>query len=205
MKEEQQEEEEVVLVVVGSSQGSRVMLIPAPHRHTQTKTNVTHSQQHLGVGGGDYPLCCHGNTRFVVFSLSLTWTDVSKHILVKCVQPSQPIAPLQLFDASLRSDQPADNNGLAHMMKNRCMQMNTSPQAHKSPRVCNCTFGLENYFMWIAREMGHPAVFAVIDIREVRKDFVCICLCVMSRAELIDHMTAWVLSCAESSDIPWGQ
>lgn len=39
-------------------------------------------------------------------------------MLVKCVQPSEPIAPLQLSDDSLRSEQPADNNGFAHMMEN---------------------------------------------------------------------------------------
>lgn len=71
---------------------------PAPHmvRHTQTKTNSALSQQHLGVGwegwGGNFLLCCYGNTEFVVFSLPLTRADVSKHILVKCVPPLEPIA-----------------------------------------------------------------------------------------------------------------
>lgn len=117
--------------------------------HTNQKTNVTHSQQRLGVCGGVTILFVAMATQdSLCFPLSLTWTDVSKHILVKYVQPSPRIAPLQLCDASFRSDQHVDNNGFAHVIK----QMHTSPQAHRSPGVRNCAFGLENDFMWIARD-----------------------------------------------------
>lgn len=43
---------------------------------------------------------------------------MSKHTLVESVQPPELMAPLQLVDGSLRSEQIADNNAFTHMMKN---------------------------------------------------------------------------------------
>lgn len=54
----------------------------------------------------------------VSFSLPLLWAHVSKHTLVESVQPPELMAPLQLVDGSLRSEQIADNNAFTHMMKN---------------------------------------------------------------------------------------
>lgn len=123
---------------------------PAPHVVSyRLKPTVHFSQQHsrerLGVGGYVFPLCCYGNTGFVVFSLPLTWADVCKHILAKCVvQPSEAIAPFQLVEGSLRSEQPADNKALAHTWWKTEEHADTSPASQKSSGVFNCTFGLED-------------------------------------------------------------
>lgn len=73
---------------------------------------TAHFPSHIG----NFPLCCYGNTGFVVFSLPFTWADVSKHILVKCIGAD---SPLQRVDGSLHSQQPADKKAFAHMMENR--------------------------------------------------------------------------------------
>lgn len=66
------EEQEEVEALVGSSQGSRVML----HQHPVCQTHIDQKQHHTfpaTFGAGDnVPLCCYGNTGFVVFFLPLT-------------------------------------------------------------------------------------------------------------------------------------
>lgn len=109
-------------------------------RHIQIKTKHTFSAT---FGAGDnVPLCCYGNTGFVVFSLPLTWADVSKYILVKCVQPLKLRARSNLLEAPfamsslrtirlLQTQQKINKHTYTHSWAH---------QAHKSPGICNCTF-----------------------------------------------------------------
>lgn len=97
----------------GSSQGSRVTLY---QRTTAThREKAAHSQQRLGVWRGDYsPLCCYGNAIFVVFSPPSHTNRCEQIRACEVCSTIWAVAPLQLSDGSLCSEQPR----FPHMTEN---------------------------------------------------------------------------------------
>lgn len=158
-------------------------------------------------GAGDnFPLCCYGNTGFVVFSLPLTWADVSKYILVRCVQPLKPRARSNLLEAPFAMSSLRTIRLLQTQQKiNKHTDTHSwAQQAHKSPGMCNCAFRWLDDFVQIAAARGCPAVFAV-RLGTIRKYILSLSLCELFWAyRPYDCISSFMHSAIKRS-MPWWQ
>lgn len=82
------------------------------------------------------PLCCYGNSGFVVFSLPLTWADVSKYIVATHVQPLKLRASSNLLTL-IRCEQHANNKASANTAGNKQTYRYTKLTSPGSQKPCS--------------------------------------------------------------------